>query len=59
VIGPNGAGKTTLFNVITGFRKPTRGEVSFLDETMTGIAPNAIARRGVVRTFQKTECFPA
>jgi branched-chain amino acid transport system ATP-binding protein len=58
VIGPNGAGKTTLFNVITGFRKPTRGEVSFRDETMTGVAPNAIARRGVVRTFQKTEVFP-
>ena len=58
VIGPNGAGKTTLFNVITGFRKPTCGEVSFLDETMIGVAPNAIARRGVVRTFQKTEVFP-
>jgi branched-chain amino acid transport system ATP-binding protein len=58
VIGPNGAGKTTLFNVITGFRKPTQGTVSFLDRTVTGMAPNAIARLGVVRTFQKTEVFP-
>ena len=58
VIGPNGAGKTTLFNVITGFRKPTRGKVSFLDQPVTGMVPNAIARLGVVRTFQKTEVFP-
>ena len=58
VIGPNGAGKTTLFNVITGFRKPTRGQVSFLDRPVTGMVPNAIARLGVVRTFQKTEVFP-
>src|SRR5450631_3551140 len=58
VIGPNGAGKTTLFNVITGFRKPTRGQVTFLDRSVTGIVPNAIARLGVVRTFQKTEVFP-
>jgi branched-chain amino acid transport system ATP-binding protein len=58
VIGPNGAGKTTLFNVITGFRKPTQGQVSFLDRTVTGMAPNAIAKLGVVRTFQKTEVFP-
>src|SRR5260221_14546536 len=58
VIGPNGAGKTTLFNVITGFRKPAQGHVRFLDRAVTGMAPNAIARLGVVRTFQKTEVFP-
>ena len=59
VIGPNGAGKTTLFNVITGFRKPTRGRVLFEQQPVSGLVPNAIARRGVVRTFQKTEVFPA
>ena len=58
VIGPNGAGKTTLFNVITGFRKPTVGQVSFLERPVTGMVPNAIAQLGVVRTFQKTEVFP-
>ena len=58
VIGPNGAGKTTLFNVITGFRKPTFGQVNFRDHSVTGMVPNAIARLGVVRTFQKTEVFP-
>jgi branched-chain amino acid transport system ATP-binding protein len=58
VIGPNGAGKTTLFNVITGFQNPTRGQVSFLDQGISGMVPNRIARLGVVRTFQKTEVFP-
>ena len=58
VIGPNGAGKTTLFNVITGFRPPTAGTVSFGGHALQGLAPNAVARLGVVRTFQKTEVFP-
>jgi branched-chain amino acid transport system ATP-binding protein len=58
VIGPNGAGKTTLFSVITGYRKPTDGQVSYGGERLTGKPPNAIARQGVVRTFQRTEVFP-
>ena len=58
IIGPNGAGKTTLFNVITGYRQPTRGSVTFAGAALSGLAPNAVARRGVVRTFQKTEVFP-
>jgi branched-chain amino acid transport system ATP-binding protein len=58
VIGPNGAGKTTLFHVVTGYRRPSAGEVRYKGERITGLAPNAIARRGIVRTFQKTEVFP-
>jgi len=58
VIGPNGAGKTTLFNVITGFRRPTRGNVAFAGEALVGKVPSDVARSGVVRTFQKTEVFP-
>lgn len=54
LIGPNGAGKTTCFNVITGFLKPTAGTVVFDSENVTGRPPHAVAQRGVVRTFQKT-----
>jgi branched-chain amino acid transport system ATP-binding protein len=58
LIGPNGAGKTTCFNLITGFLRPTRGRVRFRGESVSGLAPHLIARRGLVRTFQKTSLFP-
>jgi branched-chain amino acid transport system ATP-binding protein len=53
LIGPNGAGKTTLFNVISGFLHPVAGSVRFAGEELTGLAPYQIARRGLVRTFQR------
>ncbi|WP_454619724.1 ABC transporter ATP-binding protein [Bradyrhizobium cenepequi] len=54
LIGPNGAGKTTCFNMLTGFYKPTEGRVVFKGEDITRWKPHAIARRGAVRSFQKT-----
>ena len=57
IIGPNGAGKTTLFNVISGFLPPTYGRVFFEDDEVTGIAPERIATRGLVRTFQLVQLF--
>lgn len=54
LIGPNGAGKTTCFNLITGFLRPSSGAIRVEDADVTGWAPHAIAKRGVVRTFQKT-----
>jgi branched-chain amino acid transport system ATP-binding protein len=54
LIGPNGAGKTTCFNMITGFYAPTAGKVGFRGVDITGQAPFAIAQRGIVRSFQKT-----
>jgi branched-chain amino acid transport system ATP-binding protein len=57
VIGPNGAGKTTLFNVISGFLEPTGGHVLFEGEDVTGVAPQLIAARGLVRTFQLVQLF--
>jgi branched-chain amino acid transport system ATP-binding protein len=57
VIGPNGAGKSTLFKLIASFVKPTRGEVRFRGERISGLAPHIVARKGVVRTFQETTIF--
>ena len=52
LIGPNGAGKTTLFNLISGFHKPTSGEVLFRGERIDGLPAHAVFRKGIVRTFQ-------
>ncbi len=54
LIGPNGAGKTTCFNLITGFYTPTAGRVRFGGVDVTGEQPFQMARRGIVRSFQKT-----
>jgi branched-chain amino acid transport system ATP-binding protein len=58
LIGPNGAGKTTLFNMITGFLRPSAGKILFDGADITGIRPQYVARRGIVRTFQITNVFP-
>jgi branched-chain amino acid transport system ATP-binding protein len=57
LIGPNGAGKTSAFNAITGYLRPTRGDIFYRGRRLTGLKPHAIAELGVVRTFQKTSLF--
>ncbi len=57
LIGPNGAGKSTCFNILSGQLRPDRGEVLLGGETITGLPPRAIWRRGVGRTFQITATF--
>jgi len=57
LIGPNGAGKTTLFNIVSGFYKPERGVISFRGERIDRKPPHAIAKRGLVRTFQITKAL--
>jgi len=58
IIGPNGAGKTTLFNLLTGHQKPDSGEIIFRDKDITGLPPHRICRRGIGRSFQRTNIFP-
>jgi neutral amino acid transport system ATP-binding protein len=57
LIGPNGAGKTTFFNVITGFYRPDGGSATFAGREVLGRPPYAIARQGMVRTFQITKAL--
>ena len=58
LIGPNGAGKTTCFNLLTKFLTPTRGQILFDGTDITSEQPAAIARRGVIRSFQISAVFP-
>jgi branched-chain amino acid transport system ATP-binding protein len=57
LIGPNGAGKTTAFNAITGYIRPDAGTIRYRGSDLVGFRPDAIAARGLVRTFQKTSVF--
>jgi branched-chain amino acid transport system ATP-binding protein len=57
MIGPNGAGKSTCFNMINGQLAPDSGEVLLEDKNIAGLAPRAIWRLGVGRTFQVAATF--
>ncbi|MDP2858310.1 MAG: ABC transporter ATP-binding protein [Bacillota bacterium] len=57
IIGPNGAGKSTLFNLISGFDKPTSGDIRINGQSTLGIKPHEIARLGIGRTFQAVHLF--
>src|SRR5215472_4343422 len=52
LIGPNGAGKTTLFNLVSGFLRPHEGRIHFTGRRIDGLRGDAVARAGLVRTFQ-------
>ncbi len=57
LIGPNGAGKSTCFNMLMGQLKPTKGDVVLGGETITGMRPRDVWRKGVGRTFQITATY--
>ena len=58
LIGPNGAGKTSVLNCICGIYRPARGRIRFGEHDLTRLAPRAIARLGIARTFQHGELVP-
>jgi branched-chain amino acid transport system ATP-binding protein len=58
LIGPNGAGKTTVFNLVTGFLRPTSGQILVEGRSVVGLRPHAVTRRGIARTFQLVKPFP-
>jgi len=57
LIGPNGAGKTTIFNIVTGNYHPTKGDILYHNEIITGTKPNLVVQKGIARTFQNIRLF--
>jgi branched-chain amino acid transport system ATP-binding protein len=57
VIGPNGAGKTTFFNMVTGVYQPTSGEILLNHESIVGLKPHQVTKKGIARTFQNIRLF--
>ena len=57
LIGTNGAGKTTVINMLSGVLTPTSGKILLEGEDITGLRPDQIARRGIVRTYQNLRLF--
>lgn len=57
MIGPNGSGKTTIFNMLNGIYAPTDGDVLFQNQSVVGLHPHLVCRRGMGRTFQIAKPF--
>jgi ABC-type branched-subunit amino acid transport system ATPase component len=58
LLGPNGSGKTTLVNCVSGALRPDEGQVELLGRPVTGLNPETLSERGLVRTFQTLNIFP-
>jgi len=57
IIGPNGAGKTSFFNLLSGIRKPSRGQIFVNLTEVTNLEPHERAKAGIARTFQTSSVF--
>jgi branched-chain amino acid transport system ATP-binding protein len=58
IVGPNGAGKSTVLRVISGLLRPSAGSVRFRGESIAGMSPRAVLRRGIVQVPQERSLFP-
>ena len=58
LIGPNGAGKTTLLDCLTGVEPPNEGTITFAGQSLIGLKPHQVVKRGIARTFQVVQPFP-
>ena len=59
IVGPNGSGKTTLFNLLSGELRADAGRVLLGGDDVTRVSPDARARAGLTRSFQKNNLYPA
>lgn len=57
IVGANGSGKTTLINLITGYLKPSRGEIRFQGKDITGLSPREVIALGIARSFQIPQLY--
>lgn len=58
IIGPNGAGKSTLLKTIFGFLHPRKGEIAYNGESIVGMPPHALIRKGISYLPQEHSTFP-
>jgi branched-chain amino acid transport system ATP-binding protein len=57
LMGANGAGKTTLFSIIAGNQRASSGAILFAGQTISGLRPDQVCKRGISRTFQIVRPF--
>lgn len=58
IIGSNGAGKTTLLRTLSGLNKPTSGVINWMGETVTGVKPEKLVRRGISHVSEGKSVIP-
>jgi ABC-type branched-subunit amino acid transport system ATPase component len=58
IVGPNGSGKSTILRLVSGLLRPRLGRVRFGGDTIAGLSPRAILRRGIVQVPQERSLFP-